>query len=93
MTHLRSAQDRYHVDRYDREQVVEQMHEGCLQACLRVLPDDRERRENDREGRAEVGADGDRVNLRRGQDACPGEGDQHRSGDGRGLGKDGHPHA
>ena len=59
MTHLRSAQDRYHVDRYDREQVVEQVHEGCLQAHFRVLSDDRERRENYRECRAEVGADDD----------------------------------
>src|SRR5215471_18078726 len=63
------TQDRYHVDRYDREDVVEQMHEGCLQAYLRVLSDDRERRENYRECRPEVGADGDRVNLRRRQDA------------------------
>jgi len=81
MTHLRSAQDRYHVDRYDREQVVEQVHEGCLQAHFRVLSDDRERRENYRECRAEVGADDDRIYLRRGQDACSGEGDQDRRGD------------
>ena len=54
------TQDRYHVDHYDREDVVDQVHEGCLQAYLRVLSDDRERRENYRECSAEVGADGDR---------------------------------
>jgi hypothetical protein len=63
------AKDGYHLDHYDREDVVEQVHEGCLQAYLRILSDDRERRENRRERGAEVGADGDRVHLRRGQDA------------------------
>jgi hypothetical protein len=72
------AQDRYHVYHDDREDVVEQMHEGCLQADLRILSDDRERRENGREGRAEVGANSNRVYLRRGQDAGSREGDQNR---------------
>lgn len=69
------------------------MHEGCLQADLRVLSDACERREDHRERGAEVGADDDGIHLCRGQDACPGEGDQHGRGDGRGLGDDGYSHA